>query len=293
MTVVHHAKVDAEKIVPTKLPRTLWWWFGGLSLFLGFLLFIFVSFAILHWRTGVGRTLSEVVPFPAAVVGSKVVWYSEVTQLAGVLDQFNDGSTLTDSFDRALTLAVRRRYIERLAKELEVTVTDEEVSAPDEAVAELLSKAGWSEADYRRYVSRPLALAQKTEIALQDSAKYQDIAKRKLTVVEDHLALGIAFTDIASQYSDDSSAAYGGDIGYFHRDELPAGFDQIFVSELGVPSPIFEVPDGFVIAMVYDVVEVDGARSEVAVRIIKARKATLAEVLDEYSLSQKVWYIVR
>ena len=107
------------------------------------------------------------------------------------------------------------------------------------------------------------------------------------------LEIGISFSDIANQYSEDSSAAYNGDIGYFRRSDLPVGLEKVFDVPLNEPTEIIETTDGFVIAMVYDVVEADGERQEVAVRIIKARKATLAEVLDEYSKLHQAWYIVR
>lgn len=293
MTIIHHASSEAEKNVSVKLPRWLLIWFGILSLLAAIGFFIFIAFAIMHWRSGFGRTLSHVVPFPAAVVGGEVVWYSEVVELSSVLDQFSDDSKLSDSFDRAMTLVVRRRYIEELAKELGVTVDDGEIIVPDQALRDFMASSGWNDADYLHYVARPLLLAQKTELALQSSDQYQEIARRKLDIVQADLEIGISFSDIANQYSEDSSAAYNGDIGYFRRADLPVGLEQVFDVPLNEPTDIIETADGFVVAMVYDVVEADGERQEVAVRIIKARKATLAEVLDEYSKSRGAWYIVR
>jgi hypothetical protein len=293
MTVIHHTQKQEAKIAPAKLSPGLKFWSFFIFGLLILCFTIYVAFAVVHWRTGFGRTLSGIVPFPAATVGFQVVWYHEVVELAEVLDEFQTDDSVADSFDRALNLAVRRRLIEKLAGDLGVTVTDEEIPAPTPEVLSLMAVHGWSEADYRKYLSRPLLLAQKTEDQLQLSDEFQEIAKKKLQVVQDHLALGIAFSDIANQYSEDSSAAYGGDIGYFYRDELPAGLEGIFEAALNEPTEILEVPDGFVIAMLYDAIEIDGVRSEVGVRIIKARKATLAEVLEIFSPSQTVWYLVR
>lgn len=291
--MISHDKLNIGKNVSIKLPRQLFFLFAFLSTLVIFCFSVFIAFAVLHWRTGLGRTLSYVVPFPAVVVGSDIVWYSEVVELSGVLDQLSDNSTLSDPFDRVMTLVIRRRYIEELAKELNVTVDDSEIVTPDKTLQEFMSASGWSDSDYSRHVARPLLLAQKTELALQTSEKYQIMARKKLDIVKKDLEIGISFADIANQYSDDSSAAYNGDIGYFFRVELPKGLESVFDSPLSQPTEIIEVSDGFVIAEVYDVVELEGERQEVAIRVIKARKSTLAEVLDEYSKSHQAWYIVR
>lgn len=290
--VLHDTRLEPNLV--TKLPRGLLFWFFGLSSLLLIGLFIFLSFAVFHWRTGFGRTLANWVPFPAAVSDGGVIWYQEVVELATVIDTQVSSDDLSDSFDRALSLAVRRRFVEVIADNLEVEVSKAELSDADVSGLEIFTDSvGWNEADYRRYVTGPLLLAQKTEAALQSSAEYQEIAKNKLIKVQEALEIGIAFADIANQYSEDPTAAVGGDMGYLERTEVPAGLESVFDLPVGQQSKILELPDGFAIALVYDVLEVDGLRSEVAVRWIKVGKATLPEVLDEYSKSRDVWYIVR
>jgi len=75
-------------------------------------------------------------------------------------------------------------------------------------------------------------------VRLEAKGRAEEVAKRA--------AAGEDFTALAKQYSQDPTAARGGDIGFFPRGVMFPKFEELaFASKPGEVTPLFETPKGF------------------------------------------------
>jgi len=79
-----------------------------------------------------------------------------------------------------------------------------------------------------------------------DSAEAKNAAKQRATEVREQAVAGEDFRSLAKQHSDLPSAADGGDIGVFAKDEMSAVMKHIILNlKAGQISPIEETPAGY------------------------------------------------
>ncbi len=177
--------------------------------------------------------VTQVLPFPVAKVGSHYVSYEnylfelrhfmhyyESQQKTNFADQ--DGQEqLKDFKRRSLDKVINDAYVNRLAKQHNISVSSKEVNdqvaivrsqnrlgSNDKVFEDVLKDYwGWSVDDFKRSLSQEL-LAQKVVSALDT-----DTHKRADSVLA-QLQAGGDFTTLAKQYSDDPTKANGGDLGY-------------------------------------------------------------------------------
>ncbi|PIX62017.1 hypothetical protein CO057_03155 [Candidatus Uhrbacteria bacterium CG_4_9_14_0_2_um_filter_41_50] len=272
--------------------------FSHVATFIFLILISFVFFIGVHgfyfqnWHTGAARVAAKFLPIPAAIVEGDIIWYKQVSETANLLIAAEEESE--GAFDMALEAVIRQVYVEHLAEELGVSVTRDEVSAYEvDMIDGFLEEVGWSEREYRNYVVKPLLLAQKTEEALLNSYDYQAIARDDLAKVLLDLELGIPFSDLAEQYSEDGSAVFGGDIGLFEKFKLPVGMEPVWDLEVDQVSEILDLGDSYALVKVYDNVVLEGERTHVALQVILVKKATLSEVLEDFARAQEVKVFVR
>jgi parvulin-like peptidyl-prolyl isomerase len=266
-------------------------------------LFTSISYAIFgfyleHWYTGPARVAARVLPLPAVIVESKVVWYRDVSEFANVfaVAQEDQGVELGDPFQAALERTVSNKHLQNFAKELGVNLTKQdllnyEIADPD--LEEFLDRVGWKEAQYRKFIVEPLLLAQESEALVFANPEYQTESLKAIQNLEQDIGLGIRFEDLAMQYSHDVSAETGGYLGFFTKDAMPEGLDDLFDAEIGEPSEIIETEHSFVIAQVYDVLGFGEDRLSVAIQIITIKKTGLSDALDDFAETQSVRYFVR
>ncbi len=252
------------------------------------------GFYFQNWHTGSARVVAKYLPIPAASVEGDIVWYKQVSETANLFSVVDNGQE--DAFESAFEAAIRQKYILHLAQELGVTVTKDEINSypiNEQEIATYLFEIDWSENEYRKYIVTPLLYAQKTEEALLSSYDYQAIARGELDKVLLDVELGIPFSDLAVQYSEDSSAVFGGDIGLYEQTDLPAGMELVWDLEVDELSDILDLGDAYALVKVYDDVILEGERTNVALQLILVKKATLAEVLEDYAKTEDVKVFVR
>ena len=223
-------------------------------------------------------------PLPVAQLGARTAWYSDLSALANGFAASEGHQELTeDDFDHALDLVNRRLLIARLADEYDVEVTQDEVNVElveDDALHEFLAEAKWDLDAYREYVLEPFVLSQRVEEQLMMDRKYQAGALEDIAALQAKLELGIAFEDVAQQYSEDSSAQAKGSLGYVLPSEVDAGLASAFALEIGGVSEVLEASDAFWIVRVEDIAnEVDGDRY--FLRGIAVKKQGIAEIVDQ------------
>jgi hypothetical protein len=291
MTVVK--RVDLPEAISSR-PRISRRVFFSLIVFAFFTVFLFstlVSFRVFHARTGWAASLARVVPYPAALVDGRFIWYVDVVRLSQVFDA--NPVENTDPFDASLILLVRRAVVEMYADQFDLSLTR---SDRDEARAQAMAVSpvvSWNEATYEEYVLDPLLLAQKVEEALKTSAEAQDIAKIRLQKIQLDLQAGMDFEGIARYRSEDPSASFGGDLGLLDREQLPSGLENMFDLPIGGVSDILEQQDFFsLVKVVGEELNTEGARTKVRLMIISVHKAGLSQIVDAYLVDHPAKYFV-
>lgn len=154
-----------------------------------------VSSAVFASRSDSGliRSLSSILPIPAAKVGSRTILYREFLKARDTLKVFiaSDAAKeqgLNVPFDEALEKnaydkLIREAAVEEMAAEKGIEVTEEELRAfftdvlaaassttPDVGVY-LLENFGWNEEDFRQNVLKPSLLEQRVGSKLAEEAE--------------------------------------------------------------------------------------------------------------------------
>ncbi len=161
--------------------------------------------------------------------------------------------------DQLKTDTVARQQI---AKD-KIKVTDKEVNDQVDTLAksaggndklkEVLTKYyGWTVADLKVKVRFQIAEEKLTTKISNDDAT-NAAAKAKAQMVLDKIKGGGDFAELAKQYSEDSSAANGGDLGYLPKGQTVPEFEAaMFALQPGQVSDLVKTKFGYHILKVYD-----------------------------------------
>lgn len=265
--------------------------------------FVFLAFLMLgavtaygflygHWYHQPMLAVARVIPIPAAKVDDQTVRYRDVAELALVAEwQEREGP-----FEEAMDTMIDRALMKQLAHEIGTGVSQEDLEAykiDQEEIQDLLGEMNWTIEDYREYVVEPLLLYQAVDREIVNSREYQTIALAEMESIVENIELGVSFTDLAVQYSEHESSILGGDLGYVERDDFADGMEDIFDLEVGEVTDILEWENYFVVAEVYDVLEEEGERTMVGVRMIAIEKDDLSVIFDEYKKDADIQFLLR
>lgn len=218
--------------------------------------------------------VTQVVPFPVARAGSDYVSYQDyLFELRHLMHyyQTQQGVDFNSEAGQEQLAAFRKSslesvlndaYIKQLARDNDVTVTDQELDeqvqllrsqnrlgGSDEVFEDVLQEFwGWSAGDFRRELKQQL-LAQKVV------SKLDTEAQERANFVLSRLKTGVKFEEVAKQYSaDKTSAGRGGDYGFSidrtNRDLPPQVIDALFDLAPNAVSGIIETPLGLEIVKV-------------------------------------------
>ncbi len=244
-----------------------------------------VYFSWTGWRTPALGERLRAVPIPVARLGTEIAWYGDVYLLAcGLAVERGRDAPIAEDYDDALALGVRRLFVARLARELDVDVTDAEIEAEfveDDALLSFLASAGWDLGDYKRLLLAPFVVEQQTELALYEEDDYQEGVRDDLQSILDKLEIGIAFEDVAAQYSEDESALAKGSLGYVLLSEVDEGFAPAFALAVGETSGVLETADALWIVRLEDIARDAENGDRYFLRGIAVKKRSLADVVDE------------
>lgn len=206
--------------------------------------------------------VTQVLPFPVARSGSQLIAYENyLFELRHYMHYYETQATLdfsstagkeqlTEYKQRALDKVINDAYIKRLAKENNITVSNDEIDeqieiarsqnrlGEGERVFEDILKDywGWSVDDFRRSLGQQL-LAQKVAAQLDT----ETTAKANAALAE--LKSGADFAAVAAKYSDDTNTKdNGGDFGFgistTNRELSAQTTDTLFKLEAGEYSEI-------------------------------------------------------
>jgi len=124
---------------------------------------------------------------------------------------------------------------------------------------------------------------------LRDDAGTMAAARLKLEGLKKQLDAGANFAELAASYSEDGTAASGGDLGWFGRGKMVTEFDEVvFALEPGKASGVFQTQFGYHIVIVDQkkpggVAAFSEVREEIRERFLNERGEKILERLSVLS----------
>lgn len=239
------------------------------------------------WNDALTTGVAETLPYPAAVVRTSWISYSQYTHDFKALKQYyekqqsytsSEVTMPTDDVIRGIIMdkLINDRVLKYESGQLGITVTDEEVDKEIKAVIEdaggeqelassLEDLYGWTIDDFKESILRPFLLREKVQekLSSDETLPANSDAKQRIGEVETLIKDGgQTFEDLAQQFSEDSTAEQGGDLGYMSRGDLVAEFaDAAFALEPGEVSGVVKTKYGYHIIKVEEKVTNDGSQS--------------------------------
>jgi len=236
------------------------------SLVVAALLAFFAYSTIALYRLGANSSfmykVTQIVPFPIARVGREFVEYENyLFELRRYMHYYEtqqkldfkseSGQQQLEEFERrALDRVVTLTYVKKLAKEKNITVSNQEVDEQvkllrdqnrlgngDQVFDDVLQDYfGWSQADFKRYLSQEI-LTQKVVAAMDTETQ------TRANGAYAELQAGTPFEDVARKYSvdlasKDNGGQFGFDINKTSRDVTPQATNTLFSLQPGQYSGI-------------------------------------------------------
>jgi hypothetical protein len=224
------------------------------------------------------KIASRVVPYPVASVNGNIVWntvtYNDYLFELASIEKFyqSQNQDLTTPEGKAklaqlkndlITQLENNMLIEQQAKQMGITVSNKEIDDQfnqlvqnaggiDKVKATLDKLYGWSVDDFKAKI-RDSLLQQKVGNKITTDESLNAPAKAQAQDILKQLQAGGDFAALAQKYSQDGSAANGGDLGLFSKGQLDPDFEAAaFALQPGQTSGIVKTQYGYHIIKVTD-----------------------------------------
>ncbi len=287
----------------------------------GILLAVISVFAIgiygFSWQDSITRKVSQVVPYPSALVNYKFLNYADfrndVETLThyynkmGAVDPTSQMPTAEDLEQISLSRMIRNEFTRQLSKTYNIKVSDLELeqeinkiidqSESPENVEEILKDLyNWTKEDLKEQVLYYYLLRDKLQQSLiADENLAENInAENKIKEVFDKLTNEEdTFENLAKEYGEDATASQGGYLGFFKKGEMVSGFEQAaFALEAGQVSEIVETEFGYHIIKVIDR-RGEGDDLEVEASHILIKTVDLDEYINKMIKDSRIYIFVK
>jgi foldase protein PrsA len=289
------------------------WVLGGgvLGVFVVFIIVMAIGIYGYKWEDKFTKSVASVVPYPAAVVNGSWVTYDKYLDQLLILKKYqnefkkvdfktDEGKKILDQVEKdAMDRLVEDKIIASQAKKMKVTVDAKEVNEQYDALiksnggpesfANILKQYyGLTPEQYKKQVYETRLFKQKvSEKFAADESLNQD-SKNKAEEVLAKAKAGEDFAELAKQYSQDSTASNGGDLGYFSKGKMVPEFEAAaFALKTDEISGLVKTVYGYHIIKVTDVKDDEIKASHI---LIKTKDFNLW--LEEAKQSAKIKYYI-
>ena len=260
------------------------------------------------------QIVAGIVPYPAEMVNGHSVSYADYLFEVNSIKHYYLSQTAANgkpavdfssasgkqqlvSLQKQELQALQQEAIVRqLATKYNLAVSNQEVQAQvnqitksaggQAKVQSVLTKYyGWSVNDLKKKIRFQL-LQQKVTNKVQSDPGLNAQAKDKAESILKQVKAGGDFATLAKQYSQDSSAANGGDLGFFSKSQVPANFaNAVFALQPGQVSGILQTQYGYSIVKV---IEYNADHSQVHASEILIKSIDFNQYVQDQLKSAKV-----
>lgn len=311
-------KINGEEVIKVSVSTIIY-------AFLIILVFLIATGSILAYGTNtqigkrIAAQISEVVPFPAAIIKwNRVVYLDELEDnISSVMQYYQKGKFSDEGLRVDFTTEIGKKRLEikkreildkliedevimMLAKENGIVISDKEVDlgvenklneygTAEQVKDDLLNSYGWTMDDFKEKVILPNmyadALAKKVILDQQGNS----LAKAKIEKAQAELKSGADFADVVLKYSEGSSRENKGELGWVKKDQVIKEMADIAFSVEGVEeNSIIESPIGF------HIVKIEEKKKEKDEDVLRLRqvfvsKNTFADWLENKKKSMDIW----
>lgn len=312
----HVSSSSTDQSAVTKVRR--WLWVGGIVIIVLALSPFGVTAVMLYGTNSSNAFTDRMVtwfPYPAARVGKSWLLVRDFQASAAdairVTEQLGADQNLVselgtvpsaaeiaqDEYDRMIEVLV----LEQLAQQYGLSVTTEEidqvyteqiltqVDGDESQIATTLDELyGWTIAEFKQNVIHEVVLRQKLQAYLleNDDKDFTGIANQKIQDIQKQVAEDpTQFAELAKQYSQDSSAELGGDLGWFERGVMVPEFEEaaFALTEPNQVSDIVTTQFGYHLIQLIE----HKAATDTEPEQVQARHILIQYSLDDY-LEQQV-----
>lgn len=157
----------------------------------------------------------------------------------------------------------------------------EEYGSGEEVKRDLDRLYGWTLSDFEEKVAMPGLYQEKLQASFAKEVDVSSEGKKKIGAAQEALRAGKPFADVAKQYSDGSTAADGGELGWFSSEDLAIELrPAVALQKIGVPGAVLESGLGFHIILIEELKQ-ENTKQLYRLRQIFTRKVTFADWLAE------------
>lgn len=268
----------------------------------------------------VTRTSAKIIPYPAAIVGSKhLVSISELQKSLQSVKNFYEKQNFSEAGLRVdfstkngrkrllvkkkeiLNKLIENKIIEMLAFERGINITEEMAAQAvdqeiekygnrEETLGNLQKLYGWNQSDFEKNLVKPDLYQAALENFVKENDTDAQKAKEKIEAAFNEVKNNRRdFSEIARQYSEGESAKTGGDLGWFSADQmLPQLAAAAAALAKGGRSDIIESALGYHV-IILDDRKTEGGIDKVKIRQIFARTENFGDWLAEQEKNIKIF----
>jgi parvulin-like peptidyl-prolyl isomerase len=268
------------------------------------------------WGGEVVIKITKVAPYPAVFVNWRLVRYYDYADDVETLKTFfeSQGEDLGAAIpeDKEMKKQVLDRLIKnelsyQLAKKYGIKISDDDLekeiqnivdqSESRESVEQTLEEQyGWGIEEFKEKVLKPFLVQQKLQEAISKDETLNQEAKKKAEDILAKIKGGEkSFEDLAKEYSEDTTAEEGGDLGYFGKGIMVPEFETAaFSLGVGEVSDLVVTEYGYHIVKVTEQIEDDnGEVNQVRASHILIKTKSLDDFLTEEMEKAKIWRLVK
>ncbi len=285
-----------------------------------YIVFVGVLIYVFDLDNVITRISAKIIPYPAAIVGSKqFVSISELQKNLQSVKNFYGNQNFSEAGLRVdfstengqkrllvkkkeiLNKLIENKIIERLAFERGIIITEEMTAQAvnqeiekygnkEETLNNLQKLYGWNQSDFEKNLVKPDLCQAALEKYIKENETDAQKAREKIELAFNEIKNSRRdFSEIARQYSEGESAKNGGDLGWFSADQiLPQLSAATFALEKGAMSDIIESALGYHIVILDDKKTEEGI-DKVKIRQIFVKTKNFADWLAEQEKNIKIF----
>lgn len=198
-----------------------------------------------NWQGGWADAVLRVLPYPTARIGLHPISFTDFRSDRQTIEHYyaqsaqQGGSSPTSAFlDKAvLAKLIRELWIALLAEQRGVQATSGEIDAEYATIVEQGGGAvavetmirqlyDWSPEQFKQNVVAPFVLREKLRAELAKDPSFDADVRQRAEEVLRRAKAGEDFAELAKEFSQDSTAAAGGDLGTFGRGVMVPEFQS-------------------------------------------------------------------